>query len=187
MKGLRCGKVDLDHINPSSRGGETDEFNLFPYKRQRHIGWHELFLNMQMRDIWENVDKIHRMIFCNRNKTMNRTWLVLTDLPNQTDLRNQIDKVYESKYLKRMWSTAFRGRKPSKAKAFLRLRMLFMIFGSDAVLTEKLYDNGNLSEFFKAFPLVNERRWAFTTCFGTNPNLQSMKEKIRKILNQSSP
>jgi len=127
------------------------------------------------------------MIFCNRNKTMNREWLVLADLPSQTDLRCEISKTYETKYLKKMWSTAFRGRKLSKAKAFLQLKMLFMVFGSDAVLTEKLYDNGNLSDFFKEFPVTNERRWAFTTCFGTNYNLQSMKEKIRKILKQSSP
>ena len=118
---------------------------------------------------------------------MNREWLVLADLPSQTDLRCEINKTYETKYLKKMWSMAFRGRKSSKAKAFLQLKMLFMIFGSDAVLTEKLYDNGNLYEFFKAFPLMNERRWAFITCFGTNPNLQSMKEKVGKILRQSSP
>ena len=142
---------------------------------------------MQMWDIWENVDKIHGMIFCNRNKTMNREWLVLADLPSQTDLRNQINKIYETKYLKTMWSRAFRGRQSSKAKAFLRLRMLFMIFGSDAVLTEKLYDNGNLFEFFKEFSVMNERQWALTICFGTNYSLQSMKEKIRKILKQSSP
>ena len=62
-----------------------------------------------------------------------------------------------------------------------------MIFGSDAVLTEKLYDNGNLFEFFKEFSVMNERQWALTICFGTNYSLQSMKEKIRKILKQSSP
>ncbi|MBI2064951.1 MAG: hypothetical protein HYT62_02780 [Candidatus Yanofskybacteria bacterium] len=142
---------------------------------------------MQMWDIWKNIGKIHRMIFYNRNKTMNREWLVLADLPSPTDLQNQINKAYEVKNLKKIWSLTFRGRQLSKAKAFLRLRMLFMIFGSDAVLKDKLFDNGNLVEFFKEFPVSDERVWAFEICFGTNPNLLSMKEKIRDIFKQASP
>ncbi len=174
-------------MRASSRGGKTDEFNFFPYKKKRHVGWHEIFLNMLMEDIWGNIEDIHRAIFYNCSKTINRNWLILADLPSRVDLQNQIDKTYETEYLKKMWSRAFRGRQLSKAKAFLKLQMLFVVFGSDAVLTDKLYDNGNLSEFFKKFPVTDERQWAFITCFGVNPSLQSMKQKIREIFKQSSP
>ncbi|MEX2090686.1 MAG: hypothetical protein WD989_00960 [Candidatus Paceibacterota bacterium] len=178
-------KFNLHHMNPSSRSGETNEFNLFPYKARRHESWHKIFLNMKISEVWDNLEIIHSAIFDNDEERMNRHWLTLCKLPSATDLRNQVNKEYETEHLRESWECAFGGRELSRANAFLKHMMLFMVFGSSMANPEQLFDNGNLTAFFEKFPVENEREWAFAICFGVNANLHTIKAKMSKIIRKS--
>lgn len=167
-KGLRKTKFNLHHTNPSSRGGETNEFNLFPYKIIRHNSWHTLFLNMTIWEVWEALDDIYEAIFNSDEQYINRHWLSVCKLPSENDLKNQIEKEYLVEYLKDRWGCAFGGRKLAKARKFLRYMMLFVIFGSDMACPKKIFRNEKVVEFFDKFPITNERQWAFEVCFGTD-------------------
>ncbi len=170
---------------PSSRKGETVEFNLFPYKVKCHESWHQLFLNMRTREVWERLDDIHGQIFDSDNNFMTRSWLSVCELPSKTDLENQLAKAYRVENLQDCWIRAFGGWEVVRARMFMKYMMLFMIFGVDMADLNKLLDNGHLSGFFDKFPVENERKWAFEICFGKNADWQTIKAKIAKITRRS--
>lgn len=175
-------------MNPTSRGGGTHEFNLFPFKLIRHNCWHKIFLNMTIWEVWEYFNQVHEAIFNSDKGLLNRHWLLICKLPSKTDLQMQIERNYSIKDLRDTWVCAFGGRKYSRAKKFLQYMILFMIFGSDMAYPKKLFNDDNLKAFFREFPFENEREWAFKTCFGdgvdTN-DLESIKRKISEVLRLS--
>ncbi len=158
-------------MNPSSRGGDSSEFNLFPYKVIRHNSWHALFLNMTIREVWEALDEMYEAIFNSDDQNINRRWLSVCKLPSENDLRNQIEKEYSVEYLKDRWGCAFGGRKLAKARKFLRYMMFFMLFGSDMACPKKIFRNEKVGKFFDRFPVAPDRQWTFEVCFGAGEPL----------------
>ena len=116
-------------MNPSSRGGDTNEFNLFPYKIMRHNRWHALFLNMTIWEVWGAIDEIYESIFNSDEEYINRHWLSVCELPSENDLNNQIEKEYSVEYLRDCWGCAFGDRTLDKARKFLKYMTLFIVFG----------------------------------------------------------
>jgi hypothetical protein len=175
----------MHHMNPSSRGGETNEFNLYPYRVKRHRYWHDLFLNMTIWEVWNHIEEIHDAIFLADDEVITRHWLFVCELPSPKDLRQAMDKEYNVVRLQEAWVVAFGGWELPGARRFLKRMMLFMIFGSDMASTNRIFDNGNLDAFFERYPVENERAWAFRICFGQNAGWQALKSKMSKILRQS--
>lgn len=179
---------NLHHMHPSSCGGQTDEFNLFPYRTNRHNDWHKIFLNMTIRDIWQRLDEIYCAVFFNNlndDDMMNRYWLSECKLPSRKDLENQLQKRYEVAELQGAWISAFGSDDLSRARVFMKYMMLFIVFGSDTAGLKNLFNN--LPGFFKKFPAEEgERRWAFENCFGKNATWHKIRCVIVKIVKKSS-
>jgi len=168
-------------MNPSSRGGDSSEFNLFPYKVVRHNSWHALFLNMTIWEVWEVIDEVYEAIFNSDEQYINRHWLSVCKLPSENDLKKHIEKEYQIEYLQDRWGCAFGGRKLAKARKFLKYMMLFMLFGSDMACPKKIFRSEKLGEFFDKFPVVRERQWVFALCLGNdtaNTSWNSIRSKI---------
>lgn len=175
-------------MNPRSRGGETNEFNLFPFKIVRHNSWHKIFLNMTMWEVWEQLDCIYEAIFNSDSGLINRNWLSVCKLSNENDLKMQMERTYVTRDIRSVWVQTFRSRELSKTRKFLRYMMLFIIFGSDMAYPKKLFNDDSLRAFFREFPLEGERKRAFKRCFGgdidlsDNVGLNNIKLKISEIL-----
>lgn len=184
-KGLKLARFNLHHMHPSSCGGGTHEFNLFPYKTKCHSSWHTLFLNMKIWDVWEKLNEIYDLIFNTDDEFISRPWLSICELSSKVDLQNQTDKEYRTEDLQEHWICAFGGQGLAQTRTLLKYMMLFMIFGSDMANIKQLLDNGHLSDFFEKFPVEGERKWAFITCFGVNAGWQTIKSRTSKIARQS--
>lgn len=140
---------------------------------------------MTIWEVWDRLEEIHEAIFSTDDDAVTRHWLSVCKLPGKRDLENQLSKEYEVAYLQKAWVKAFGGWELPRARTFLKRMMLFMIFGSDMAYADRIFDNGNLAEFFEKFPLDNERQWAFGVCFGRNADWQTIKSKTSKILRRS--
>lgn len=178
-------RFNLHHMNPSSRGGGTHEFNLFPYRVKRHQHWHDIFLNMTIWEVWDQLQEIHDAIFETEDEAINRDWLSVCKLPSERDLKRQLEKNYSVIRLQEHWISAFEGWELPGARMFMKRMMLFMVFGSNMARPDRIFDNGNLAKFFREYPPEGEREWAFRTCFGANADWQALKSKMSKILRKS--
>ena len=175
---------NLHHLIPSSRGGETNEFNLFPYKLKSHRAYHALFLNMTIWEVWERVEEIYEEIFNTNEEKISRQWINVCRLKKDTGLDVQINRIFGVEYLQEKWIIAFGGQDIRQAQRLLKYMMLFIIFGSHMADTNYLFDNGHLAEFFEKSPADENRLRAFNICFGESADWQRIKAKISKIRRQ---
>lgn len=181
-KSKKFGNFNLHHMVPSTREGETNEFNLFPYGIKRHSAYHEIFLNMTIWEVYEALEDIYDKIFNSNKERINRGWLVVCKLKNEYQLKIQMEKVYGVEYLQEKWFIAFGGYDIKQAQKFIKHMMLFIIFGSRVVDTEKLFNNGHLAEFFEKYPADEDRLRAFDICFGEFADWPRIKTNMSKIL-----
>jgi hypothetical protein len=171
----------MHHLVPSTRDGETNEFNLFPYRIKPHRAYHALFLNMTIWEVWEALEKIYEEIFNTDKERINRQWLSVCPT-EQEGLEIQIQRVYGVEFLQEKWISAFGGEDVKQARKFLENMMLFIIFGSYMADTDALFDNGNLTEFFEEYPAGEDRLKAFNVCFGESADWHTIKVRISKLL-----
>ena len=169
---------------PSSCGGPTNEFNLFPYRVKSHNAYNKLFLNMDIWQVWEALILIHEEIFFTDDEKIGRSWLKVCRFRNEDDKIREIEKEVGVLDLQEDWITAFGGESLQRAQRFLKYMMLFMIFGHYMADTDYLFDNGNLTEFFEEYPADAERLRAFEVCFGRSADWQRIKSRMSKLLNQ---
>jgi len=181
-KKLKLKNFNLHHLVPSSCGGETNEFNLFPYRVKSHNAYNCIFLNMAIWQVWEVLEEIHEAIFYSDKERINRHWLAVCKLKTPRELEVQVEKVYKIEYLQEKWITAFDGDSLKQARMVLKYMMLFIIFGSHMANPESLFDNGNLTEFFEKYPANEDRLRASNICFGEFADWQTIKAKMSKIL-----
>ena len=171
----------MHHLVPSTRNGETNEFNLFPYRIKSHRAYHALFLNMTIWEVWESLEEIYEEIFNTAEERINRQWLRVCPI-KQEGLEVQTRRVYRVEFLQEKWIAAFGGEDIKQAQRFLGFMMLFIIFGSHMANTDYLFNNGNLTEFFEEYPASEDRLKAFNICFGEFADWQRIKAKVSKIL-----
>jgi hypothetical protein len=176
------GNFNLHHLIPSTREGETNEFNLFPFGIKRHNAYHAIFLNMTIWEVWEALEGVYQEIFCNDRENITRHWLRVCRLKKDNELGVQVNKVFGTGFLQEKWFIAFGGDDINQAKNFLKQMMLFMIFGSRMADTDSLFNNGNLGEFFEKYPANEDRFKAFNICFGEFADWQRIKAKMSKML-----
>ena len=181
-KKLKLKNWNLHHTTPSSRGGETNEFNLFPFRVKSHNAYHSLFLNMTIWEVWEVIDKTYEAIFINDDKKIKRFWLCVCKLSNGDEKLYQVEKKFSTIELQEYWIKAFGGDSLQQSQKTLKYMMLFIIFGRHTVNSSYLFDNGNLMEFFKKYPPIEDRFKAFNICFGRFADYQNIKSKMSKIM-----
>ncbi len=169
---------------PRTRDGETNEFNLFPFRIRRHNAYHYIFLNMTIWEVWEALGKAHEDIFNTDKNKINRPWLRVCELKSESEEEklNHMEKKFRTEVLQEKWAITFGGEDIKSASRFLKYMMLFIIFGSHVADPDYLFDNGNLTEFFEDYPSNDERLEAFNICFGENADWQTIKAKTSKIL-----
>ncbi len=182
LYGNQFRNCNLHHLIPSSRGGETSEFNLFPWKKRCHKAWHDIFLNMTIWEVHEALEEIYKKIFYTDEEKVNRHWLSVCQLKKDQELEVQVERIYGVEYLQEKWIAAFGGQDIKQAQKLLKLMMLFIVFGSHMADTDYLFDNGNLIEFFEEYPANEDRLKAFSICFGESADWQRIKAKMSKIL-----
>lgn len=143
---------------------------------------------MTVWEVWDQLEEIHEAVFLTDDEVITRPWLSVCKLPGKMDLKNQLSKEYAVTHLQEAWEEAFGGWELVGARILLKHMMLFMVFGSDMAHPERIFDNGNLTEFFEKYPLEAEgqRKWAFQICFGEDAGLRAVKAKMSKILRKSS-
>jgi len=180
--GKKFRQFNLHHMIPSSCGGLTNEFNLFPYKTKSHSAYNYLFLNMSIWQVWERTQEIHRAIFDSGDEFINRHWLEVCCIRCENEKRRQIEKRMSVIELQEQWRKAFGGESLQQARKILKFMMLFMVFGSRMANTDHLFNNGNLIEFFEKYPANEDRLRAFNICFGESVDCSRIKTKMSKIL-----
>lgn len=180
---------------PSSRGGATDQYNLFPWRQKPHRIWHDrLFFNLTIVEIWNMLDYVHRKIFESDAEFVVRDWLVVCQL-NKHDLakvakfdkdkRSMMEKRIPIEKIQHDWEKCFGGYSIEQARMVLKYMMLFMIFGDKMSDPEKhIFDNGHLEKLLRKVPDSGIRRWALDRCLGNCESLGNAKAKARIVIDK---
>lgn len=190
----RFPDFDLHHMVPRSRNGSGSEFNLFPYDERAHSDYHFLFWNLRIDQVWDMLGQIHNSIFESEKNYTTQWWLEHCELDKGTVKHKQefekrkqdrLVKPVSVRLLQVNWIGIFGGPDLITAEEFLKLMMLFMVFGTKTIDANTLFNNGNLIEFFEDSPCNSgDRLWAFEICFGNGGTTHGMKSKIASILNR---
>ena len=181
------------HIIPSSRGGSSDQYNLFPWKQKPHQAWHFIFFNMTINEVWEKLPYIHSKIFYSVMERITRDWIfVCTVNTDNTDKLAKFNKDRQSLMQKKdkiikfedEWIRCFGDDSLERAELVIKYTMLFMIFGEAMADPEKnIFDNGHLEKLLTKIPNSGMRRWAFEQCL-SGQSLRNAKAKIGVIIDK---
>lgn len=185
--------ITLDHLVPKSRNGPlNDEFNLFPFEKNRHKVWHDIFWNMTVFEVWDWLDYIHALIFDSHQEKICPVWFHVCCLETGTskkiarfeeDKKNIIVKLIRIDFLHKQWLRCFKSPDIEKARFFLRYKMLFMIFGSKMVSRNYLLSDQNLKQMIREAVNHPARARAVMNCFGTGTvSCQEAKAIFNEIL-----
>jgi hypothetical protein len=177
---------------PKSRKGDYSEFNIFPYNERAHSDYHFIFWNLRIDEVWEKLEEMHESIYNSEDDSITPWWLERCSLdkpsrPGQVmlfenDKQKRLQRRIPVASLQRNWRGAFDGDDIVTAREFMKVMLLFIIFGVKIADRKILFNNGHLIDFFEASPCNDLRLWAFNNCFGKSGTPQAMKSKIAKIL-----
>lgn len=182
---------NLHHLIPRSRGGLSSQFNLFPYDKEKHSDYHDLFWNMRIDEIWLDFARIHHLIFDSSLDFIQSDWMAVCTLDTgdektrrkfYNDKIERLDKSVSVELLQEKWISCFDSNSIGTARKRLKEMLLYMVFGMNMLDEKTLFDNGYLSKFLEISPCTDERLWAFQICFGDNCSVQALKSKIVRIL-----
>lgn len=179
-------------MKPNSRNGPTSHFNLFPYENFRHGAYHDLFWNMTIQEVWDNLDDIYLAIFESDEEMIYPFWLEFCELNRGSEQqklafceerRHRLLKHVGVYKLQNYWFKAFGTADLEQVRHFLRYMMLFMIFGINMANPRDIFNNRELVRFFESYPVGGDRVWAFEICFGKNGvGMGCIKSKTSKII-----
>ncbi len=187
LYGHAFGRYTRHHLIPTTRGGEFNQFNIYPMSRRQHTAWHMLFDNLTIREIWEEIDVAHNIIFgADRHESMiEKVWIQslgkLYAKGNGPAMRAPRIK------LTARWMECFGNDDLVYAKGKIQYMMLYMIFGgANIVNSDYIFENGAIGVFIKNFPEgFNEQgAWAFNTCFGVDATIAHIKAVTNRLIKQ---
>ncbi len=184
VKRLRCAyrsffkcNITIDHIIPKSRDGcLQDEFNMFPFENSRHGAWHTLFLNMTIFEVWEWLARAHSLIFNSHQLKIYPVWLSVCQLETgskrklaafKKNKKDLLATLFDTYFLQEKWFHCFGSSNPKVAKAFLKYKMLFMIFGSKMIDNKFLLSDDNFKKMIQVAMGHPQRSQAVINCFGS--------------------
>lgn len=183
---------NLHHLIPRSRGGDSTQFNLYPYNKSAHSAYHDIFSNMRIDEIWDGLSDTHHTVFESGCEYIRTPWLKVCLIEVGTEKEKKrfeerrierLQKVVSAELIQERWLRAFGSDSINTARKKLKEMMLYMVFGMNVLKTDILYNSDNLQKFLERSPCDAERCWAFRVCFGSRGcSVQAMKSKIAKIL-----
>lgn len=183
--------ITIDHIIPKSREGcSQNEFNVFPFENSRHGAWHTLFWNMTIFEVWDWLEDIHILIFHSKQNKICPTWFSVCSL--DTGSPNKIMRFEKAKkkflttlilvnQFQQEWFHCFGSSDPKVAKAFLKYKMFFMIFGSKMIDNKFLLSDSNFIKMIQESANYPSRAQAVINCFGSE---MPLLPKARAIFNE---
>ncbi len=194
--------TDLHHPIPVSRipsphdSAEAldNRMIVFPYDVRAHPAFHALTWNLRIDQVWNDLGQIHRSIFETKDDKMRQWWIEACDLESgdffkRSDFYDRksrkIKELLETKHLRNVWFRSFGSEDLSTAENLMKIMMLFMVFGPKMVDKKKLFNNGNMKDFFENNQANSYQLWAFETLFGDGGSIQGIKSKIAHILNKN--
>lgn len=183
---------NLHHLIPRSRGGNSIQFNLYPYDKLAHSSYHDVFSNMRIDEIWSELPNIHFVIFQSGLKYIKTSWLRVCKIEVGGEKEKKkfeewkvqrLEKTIEANLIQTRWIEAFGSDSISAVRKRLKEMMLYMVFGMNILDKNILYNNDNFQKFLEKSPCNDERLWAFKACFGSRGcSIRAMKSKISNIL-----
>lgn len=190
--------VSPHHMRPSSRGGQANQYNLFPWRQKSHHAWHFIFFNMHISEVWDRLVEIHEAIFDSSREHITRDWIEVCTLDREEDKSDleKIKKFNQDKVsfmnkstdvilMQSKWETCFGSASLERAILVIRYMMLFMIFGEAmANPEEKIFVNSHLEQLLSKVSIHGDRRWALNQCLGENASTHSAKSQISEILDK---
>ncbi len=181
-------------MTPSSRGGHSSQYNLFPWRQKPHQAWHFLFFNMTIDEVWEKLDEIHAKIFDPNREVVARSWIHVCSLDTkdleklykfQEECRSFMEKKDSIFKLQREWEKCFGGASLERAELVIKYMMLFIIFGEAMADPEEyIFDNGHLEKLLRKIPQDGIRRWALEESLGNSESLGNTKAKVAHIIDK---
>ena len=191
--GSRFHRANLHHLVPRTRNGRATEYNLFPYSIRKHSAYHDIFFNLRIDEVWNVLNQVHCDIFESGEDYIVPWWIEKCE--REAGTSDQVVKFNKNKrdklntpisvvWLQCKWVKAFGSEDLKTSKEFLRLMMLFMVFGAELLNKNTLFDNGNLADFLESSPCTENRLWAFEKCFGQGGTTHSLKAKIVSIVDR---
>lgn len=184
----KLGKnISPHHMIPSSRGGAADQFNLFPWDKECHFAWHEIFVNMTVFEVWERLDDIYDSIFNSNSERIIRWWLDVCKIPDRGEKARMLEKEVSVEKLQDAWFECFESEEFAIAANWIKYMLLFMVIGGEKMMKLKIFfERNNLEIYLNKKSLNKYRAQAFIICFGEDEDDSSKIEfKIRKIIKKS--
>lgn len=202
----KYGKVfpgtSLHHPIPTSRIPKTwpkeekavIELMTFPYDRKAHGAYHPLLWNLRIDQVWNLRLQIHFSIFEIDADYTKEWWKEYCELESgiekqrrafEKEKRERLAKSIETKQLRSLWKRTFGGEDLATAENLLEIMMLFMVFGTEILNKDTLFNNGNLSNFFEKNQAKGYKFWASQVLFGEGGSDQGKRSKIVSILNKN--
>lgn len=187
LYGRAFGRHTLHHLIPTTRGGEFNQFNIYPMSRRQHTAWHMLFDNLTIQEVWDEIDVALNIIFGagRRESMIEKVWT------------HSLGKLYEGNNgpatrtsrvkLTARWIECFGNDDLAYVKGKIQYMMLYMIFGgANIVNSDNIFENGAIGVFIKNFPEgFNEQGvWAFNTCFGVDATIAHIKAATSGLIKQ---
>ena len=185
--------ANLHHLVPKTRNGRGTEYNLFPYEIRRHSAYHDIFFNLRIDEVWNRLNRIHYSVFESGDNNVTPWWIDKCEREVGTtdqivkfnrNKEGRLSKAVSADWLQNKWFKAFGSEDRKASREFLRLMMLFMVFGTRLLDKETLFDNSNLSDFIERTSCTNMRLWAFEKCFGQAGTVHSLKAKIVSVVDR---
>ena len=191
--GPKFHKSNLHHLIPKTRNGQGTEYNLFPYSIRSHGAYHDVFLNLRINEVWEMFNRIHSSIFEPEEDYIVPWWIEKCKREIGTadeiasfnrNKKNRMAKTLSVTGLQDRWVRALGSEDRKTSRDFIRLMMLFMVFGKELLNKDTIFDNSNIIDFLEKTPCMKNRFWAFEKCFGQCGTAQSLKSRIVTIVDR---
>lgn len=161
------------HLFPTSRGGPSSQFNLFPWPLENHRAWHKLFFNMTVEEVWERLDEIYGAIFSDAEQVV-PFWLEACTLYRAS--AKKLEKFEEQKQtmlsqpisttkLQNEWFRCFGSTRLYDSRITLLYMAMFLIFGGRRMTNPKNIGGKDTdSVLAKMSKMSDYRRWAVGIC-----------------------
>lgn len=173
----------MHHMHPTSRDGDDQEFNLFPWNEQSHSAWHQLFADLTVQEVWLITERAWLALWDTQARECSATWL--SDFTSQFNkgTRAYYARVRRIEWWRERWLRTFGSESLNRTRCHLFSMMLCMAFGHHA-FSDEIFDNDTLDQLLNEIPETGNRAWAFRVCFGKPPSNVSrncVRKRISKI------
>jgi hypothetical protein len=159
-------EANIHHIDPESREGPTTERNLFPWNRDSHTAWHDLFLVLNAREVWDTLQRAWLRIWSGKEDDLvPPNWLTPYREVFCSDHLRKSKKAKPAKEWRKLWIIAFNTPNLSGARYIVQAMLLCQVFGYTS-LHESARSTPVVRQLWRDMPRDRKTAQAFHICFG---------------------